>query len=90
MRLCTRDIEAKGGSAWTVRPDNAWVGGKVKTDCWGMVPHWDGKSNMETTAASRGRDRGCEPADSRDAVRGRLLLDLRRCRTLAGAAETRP
>ena len=50
--------------------------GREKTDCWEMVPHWDGGSDEETTAASGGRDRGCESADSRDAVGGRLLLDL--------------
>jgi len=49
--------------------------GREKTDCWGRVPHWDGGSDEETTAASGGRDRGCESADSRDAVGGRLLLD---------------
>jgi hypothetical protein len=49
--------------------------GREKTDCWGMAPHWDGGSDEETTAASGGRDRGCESADSRDAVGGRLLLD---------------
>jgi hypothetical protein len=49
--------------------------GREKTDCWGTVPHWDGGSDEETTAASGGRDRGCESADSRDAVGGRLLLD---------------
>jgi hypothetical protein len=49
--------------------------GREKTDCWGMGPHWDGGSDEETTAASGGRDRGCESADSRDAVGGRLLLD---------------
>ena len=49
--------------------------GREKTDCWGTGPHWDGGSDEETTAASGGRDRGCESADSRDAVGGRLLLD---------------
>jgi hypothetical protein len=49
--------------------------GRENTDCWGMAPHWDGVSDEETTAASGGRDRGCESADSRDAVGGRLLLD---------------
>ena len=49
--------------------------GKEKTDCWGTGPHWDGGSDEETTAASGGRDRGCESVDSRDAVDGRPLLD---------------
>ena len=50
--------------------------GRGKTDCWGTAPHWDGGSDEETTAASGGRDRGCESEDSRDAVGGRLLLDF--------------
>jgi hypothetical protein len=50
--------------------------GTGKTDCVGTVPHWDGGSDEETTAESGGSDRGCESADSRDAVGGRLLLEL--------------
>jgi len=36
--------------------DNAWAGGREKKG----KPHWDGRSDEETTAASGGRDRGCD------------------------------
>ena len=49
-----------------------------KSDCEGTDPHWDGGSDEETIAESGGSDRGCESADSRDAVGGRLLLELGR------------
>ena len=49
--------------------------GMGKTDCAGTGPHWDGGRDEETTAESGGRVRGCESADSRDAVGGRLLLE---------------
>ncbi|KAF8498950.1 hypothetical protein F5888DRAFT_1633505 [Russula emetica] len=38
--------------------------GREKTDCWGMVPHWDGESDEETTATN----------DLRDTVGRQLLL----------------
>ena len=50
--------------------------GMGKTDCGGTGPHWDGGSDEETTAERGGSDRGFESADSRDAVGGRLLLEL--------------
>jgi hypothetical protein len=49
-----------------------------KTDCEGTDPHWDGGSDEETIAERGGSDRGCESVDSRDAVGGRLLLELGR------------
>ena len=52
--------------------------GMGKTDCWGTGPHWDGGSDEETTAERGGSDRGCVSVDSRDAVGGRLLLELGR------------
>jgi len=52
--------------------------GMGKTDCEGTEPHWDGGSDEETTAERGGSDRGCESVDSRDAVGGRLLLELGR------------
>ncbi|KAF8500132.1 hypothetical protein F5888DRAFT_1632941 [Russula emetica] len=39
---------------------------REKTDCWGMVHHWDGECDEEMTAASGGRDQG---------LGRRLLLD---------------
>ena len=48
------------------------AGGKGKKS---IIGHWDERNDEETNAASGGRDRGCVPADSRDAVGGRLLLD---------------
>ena len=58
--------------------------GMGKTDCEGMEPHWDGGSDEETIAERGGSDRGCESADSRDAVGGRLLLELGRISEVAG------
>ena len=52
--------------------------GTGKKDCEGTEPHWDGGSDEETIAERGGSDRGCESVDSRDAVSGRLLLDLGR------------
>ena len=52
--------------------------GMGKTDCAGTGPHWDGGSDEETIAESGGSDRAYESADSRDAVGGRLLLELGR------------
>jgi hypothetical protein len=50
--------------------------GRGKIDCAGTGPHWDGGRDEETIAESGGRVRGCESAESRDAVGGRLLLEL--------------
>ena len=50
--------------------------GMGKTDCAETVPHWDEGSDEETTAERGGSVRGCESADSRDAVCGLLLLEL--------------
>lgn len=58
------------------RPAMPGPEGTGKTDCAGTGPHWDGGSDEETIAESGGSDRGCESADSRDAVGGRLLLEL--------------
>ena len=58
--------------------------GMGKTDCEGMEPHWDGGSDEETIAESGGSDRGCASKDSRDAVGGRLLLELGRISEVAG------
>jgi hypothetical protein len=52
--------------------------GMGKTDCGGTGPHWDGGSDVETIVERGGSDRACESADSRDAVGGRLLLELGR------------
>ena len=52
-----------------------WPEGRGKNGLLGDGTHWDGGSNEETTTVSGGRDRGCESADSQDAVGGRPLLD---------------
>jgi hypothetical protein len=49
-----------------------------KTDCEETGPHWDEGSDEETIAEMGGSVRGCESVDSRDAVGGRLLLELGR------------
>lgn len=49
--------------------------GMGKRDCAGTGPHWDEGSDEETTAERGGSVRGCESADSRDAVCGLLLLE---------------
>jgi hypothetical protein len=58
--------------------------GMGKTDCEGTEPHWDGGSDEETIAESGGSVRGCESVDSRDAVGGRLLLELGRISEVVG------
>jgi hypothetical protein len=58
--------------------------GMGKKDCEGTEPHWDGGSDEETIDERGGSDRGCESADSRDAVGGRLLLELGRISEVAG------
>lgn len=64
-------VEGRGGTM----PGPDGIG---KTDCEGTEPHWDGGSDEETIAERGGSDRGCESIDSRDAVGGRLLLELGR------------
>ena len=69
-RSCARTCS----DGWTGR-DNAMAGGKgEKRIIGGRYPLGRG-SIEEMTAASDRRDRGCESADSQDAVGGRPLLD---------------